>query len=114
MSSQVSHKKPYSKRGADKSLAQPTLLLRMTESIVSLETVFFQIVVFKVFLATETEKNHVMRRTNSANRDVSCYNVFLPAKEDAQGNSLHSNKNIIGTFPKVFHCQKLGGHLYTW
>jgi len=55
----------------------------MTESIVLLETGFFHVLIFKVFLVTETERKHVMRRANSANRDVSCSKVLFPAKEDA-------------------------------
>ena len=74
----MSPKIPYSTTGA-----RTSLLFLMTESIVLLQTGLFHVLIFKAFLVTETERNHVMRRANSANRDVSCSKVSLPAKEDA-------------------------------
>ena len=34
---------------------------------------------------------------------------FFPARQGAEGNSRHSDKNIRGTFTIVCHRQKLGG-----
>ena len=34
---------------------------------------------------------------------------FFPARQGAEGNSRHSDRNIRGTCTIVFHRQKLGG-----
>ena len=34
---------------------------------------------------------------------------FIPARQGAEGNSRHSNRNIRGTCTIVCHHQKLGG-----
>jgi len=34
--------------------------------------------------------------------------------QGAEENSRHSDRNIMGTFIIVCHCQKLGGPVYTW
>ena len=34
---------------------------------------------------------------------------FFPARQDAKGNSHHSDRNIRGTCAIVYHRQKLGG-----
>jgi hypothetical protein len=34
---------------------------------------------------------------------------FFPARQSAEGNSRHSDRNIRGTCTIVCHCQKLGG-----
>ena len=36
---------------------------------------------------------------------------FFPARQGAEGNSCHSDRNIRGTCTIVGHCQKLGGPL---
>ena len=37
------------------------------------------------------------------------FRFFFPARQGAQGNSRHSERNIRGTYTIVFHRQKLGG-----
>ena len=60
----------------------------------------------KSFLATEAERKHVRRRARfQQHRDVSCYQVFFPARQGAEGNSRHSDRNIRGTCTIVRHRQ---------
>jgi hypothetical protein len=35
--------------------------------------------------------------------------IFFPARQGAEGNSRHSDRNLTGTFIIVCHHQKLGG-----
>ena len=90
--------------GADKSLARPNFRCRRTESIVSLEDC-------KSFLVTEAERKYVRRRGRfRQHRDASCHQGFFPpARQGAEGNSYHSDRNIRGTCTIVCHRQKLGG-----
>jgi len=39
---------------------------------------------------------------------------FAPARQGAEGNSSHSDRNIRGTCTIVCHRQKLGGPVWTW
>jgi len=56
-------------RGADKSLARP---------------------------GRKEARKHVRRRARfQQHRDASCHQVFLPAMQGAEGNSHHSDRNII-------------------
>jgi len=64
----------------------------------------------KSFLVTEAERKHVRRRARfQQHGDVSCHQVFFLARQGAEGNSCHSDRNIRGTYTIVCHCQKLGG-----
>jgi len=40
--------------------------------------------------------------------------IFFPARQRAEGNSLHSDLNITGTCTILCHGQKLGGLDETW
>ena len=85
--------------GADKSLAQPTSRCRGTASIVSLER--------GVCLSAELQVCSCYRGWKetcqatgaiSTKRDASCHQVFfLPARQGAEGNSRHFDRNIRGT-----------------
>ena len=45
-------------------------------------------------LVTEAERKHVRRRPRfQFNRDASCHQVFFPARQVAEGNSRHSDRN---------------------
>jgi len=97
------------KRGADKSLARPTSRYRRTESIVSLEKGPVPVPNYKSFLVTEAERKHVRRRAQfQQHGDASCHQVFFSARQDAEGNPRHSERNIRGTCTIVGHRQKLG------
>jgi len=62
---------------------------------------------YKSFLVTEAERKHVRRRARpQQHRSVSCQ-VFFPARQGAEGNSRHSDRNIRGTCTIVCHRQKL-------
>jgi len=103
--------------GAQKSLAQPTSWCRRTVSIVSLKKGGGSVHVpnCKSFLVTEAERKHVRRRVRFQQHvDVSCHQNFFPARQDDEGNSRHSDRNIKGTCTIVCHRQKLGGPVYTW
>ena len=45
---------------------------------------------------------------NIETRDVNKF-YFFPARQGAEGNSRHSDRNITGTYTIVYHRQKLGG-----
>ena len=99
--------------GADMSLARPTSRCRKTELIVSLERGgLFMCRICKSFLVTEAERKHVRRRARfQQHRDASCHQNFLffSARQGAEGNSRHSDRNIRRTFTIICHRQKLGG-----
>jgi len=64
---------------------------------------------YRGFVA-EAERKNVSRRARiQQHGDVSCHQVFFPAKHGAEGNSRHSDKNIRGTCTIICHRQKLGG-----
>jgi len=61
----------------------------------------------KSFLVTEAERKHVRRRARfQQHRNASCHQVFY-ARQDAEGNSRHSERNIMGTCTIVCLRQKL-------
>ena len=64
----------------------------------------------KPFLVTEAEWKHVRRRSRfQQHRDPDCHQVFFPpARQGAEGNSRHSDRNIRGTCTIVWHRQKTG------
>ena len=78
MSSQVSPKMPYYTTGADKYLA--LLTYDGIDSVIGNRVL--SCADFQGSFVTETERKHVMRRANSAYRDVSCSKVLFPAKEN--------------------------------
>jgi hypothetical protein len=87
--------------GADKSLARPTSRCRRTESIVSLERVFS-------CYRGWNEACQVTRPISiTSGRGLSL--SFFPAKQGAEGNLCHTDRNIRGICTIVCHCQKLGG-----
>ena len=52
---------------------------------------------YKSFLVTEAERKHVRRCARfQQHGDVSCHQVFFPARQSAEGNSRHSDRNIRG------------------
>ena len=60
----------------------------------------------------------LQRLKGSMSRDVHGFNnmettavikFFFPARQGAEGNSCHSDRNIMGTCTIVCHRQKLGG-----
>ena len=51
----------------------------------------------KSFLVTEAEGKHVRRRALfQQHRDASCHQVFFPARQGAEGNLRHSDRNVRG------------------
>ena len=62
----------------------------------------------KSFLVTEAEWKHVRRRARfQQHRDESYHQVFSPpARQGAEGNSRHFDRNIRGTCTIVRHRQK--------
>jgi len=53
---------------------------------------------YKFFLVTEAERKHVRRRARlQQHLDASCHQVFFPARQGAERNSRHSDRNIRGT-----------------
>jgi len=65
-------------------------------------------------LVTEPERKHVRRRAwFQQQRDASCHQVFFPARQGAEGNSRHSDRNIRGKCTIVCQRQKPGGEFST-
>ena len=63
----------------------------------------------KSLLITGAERKHVRRRARfQQHGDASC-RQFFSARQGAEGNSRHSDRNIRGTRTILCHCQKLGG-----
>jgi len=94
--------------GADKSLSRPTSRCRRTESIVSLERGMCSCAELQVFLVTEAERKHVRRRATISTSRRELSSSFLSARQGAEGNSHHFERNNRGTFANVCHPQKLG------
>ena len=64
----------------------------------------------KSFLVTEAERKHVRRRARfQQHRDTSCHQFFFPARQGAEGNSRHSDRNIKGTCTIICHPQNWVG-----
>ena len=62
------------------------------------------------FLLTEAERKRVERGARfQQHRDASFHKVFFLARQSAEGNSRHSDRNIRGTCTIVCHRQNLGG-----
>ena len=68
----------------------------------------------KSFLVTEAERKHVRRRARfQQHRDASCQ-FFFHARQGAEGNSRHSDRNIRGTCTIVCQPSKTGCPVLTW
>jgi len=60
----------------------------------------------KSFIVTEAGRKQVRRRARfQQHRDASFHRNFFPAKQGAEGNSGHSERNIRGTCTIVYHRQ---------
>ena len=60
----------------------------------------------KSFLVIETERKHVKLNAQfQHHQDMSCHQVSFPARQGAEGNSRHSERNIRGTCTIVYHHQ---------
>jgi len=54
----------------------------------------------KSFLVTDAERKHVRRHERfQQHQDASCHQVFFSARQGAEGNSRHSDRNIKGHAP---------------
>ena len=105
------HTHTHTQGGADKSLARLTSRCRGTESIVSLERVVCtcaQLQVFSCYRGWEKACQATRAISTTSRCDLSS-SFFFPARQGAEGNSRHSDRNIRGTCTIVCHRQKLGG-----
>jgi len=102
--------------GADKSLVRPTSRCRRKESIVSLERGVCSCAELQVFSCNRGLKEacQATRAISTTSRRELSSSVFFPARQGAEGNSRHSERNIKGTRTIVCHRQKLGGPVETW
>ena len=96
--------------GADTSLAWPTSRCRRMESIVSLERGVCSCAELQVFSCYRGWKE-ACQATCAISTTSRCVlsSSFFPARQGAEGNSRHSERNIKGKCTIVCHCQKLGG-----
>ena len=101
--------------GADKSLARHTSQCHRTESIVSLERgscSCAELQVFSCYRGWKEECQVTCAISTTSRRGLS--SIFFPARQGAEGNSRHSDRNIRGTCTMVCHRQKRGGAVQTW
>ena len=93
--------------GADKSLARPTSRCRRTESIVSLERGVCSCAELQVFSCyTGWKEAFQLTRTISTTSRRELSSSFFYARQGAEGNSRHSDRNLRGTCTIVCHRQK--------
>ena len=99
------------KRGADKSLARPTSRCRRTETIVSLERETCSCAELQVFSCYSDWKKacQATRAISITSRRGLSSGFFFSARQGAERNSRHSDRNIKRTCTKVGHRLKLGG-----
>ena len=98
--------------GADKSLARHTSRCHRTESTVSLERRVCSCAELKVYTCYRGWKEtcQATHENSTTSRCELSSRIFLrPARQGAEGNSHHSDRNIRGTCTIVCHRQKLGG-----
>ena len=98
--------------GAGKSLAQPTSQCCRTESIVSLERGVCSCAELQIFSHYRGWKEACQATgaiSTTSRRELS--SGFFPARQDTEGNSCHSDRNIRGTCTIVCHRQKLVGQV---
>ena len=102
--------------GADKSLARPTSRCRRTESIMSLERGVGSCAELQVFSCYRgwKEAYQATRAISTTSKRELSSSFFFPARQGAEGNSRHSERNIRVTCTIVCNRQKLGGPLQTW
>jgi len=97
--------------GADKSLARPTSWYR-TELILSLERAVCSCAELQVLYGYRGWKEawQATRAISTTSRRELSSSLFsfLSARQGAEGNSRHSDRNIRGTCTIVCHRQKLG------
>ena len=97
--------------GAVNSLARHNSRCRRTESIRSLERGFCscaELQVFSCYTGWKEACQATCAISTTSRRELSS-SFFFPARQGAEGNSRHSDKNIRGTCTIVYHRQKLGG-----
>ena len=101
----------HTQGGADKSLARPTSRCQRMESIVSLERGVCSCAELQVFSCYRGWKEacQVMCVISTTWRCELSSIFFFSARQGAEGNSRHSDRNIRGTGTIVCHHQKLGG-----
>ena len=98
--------------GAGKSLARPTSRCRRTESIVSLERGVGSCAELRDFSYYGDRKEaRQATRAISTTRRRELSSFFSPARQGAEGNLRHSDRNNTGTCIFVCHRQNLGGLL---
>ena len=97
------------RKGADKSLARATSRCRMTESIVSLERGVCSCAELQVYSCYRgwNEACQATRAISTTWRRELLSSFFPPARQGAEGNSRHSDRNIRGKCTIVCHRQKL-------
>jgi len=99
-------------RGADKSLARPTSRCRRTESIVSLERGVCscaELQVFSCYIGSKEECQATSAISAIRRRELSS-SFFPPARQGAERNSRHSDRNIRGTCTHRMPLSKTGWH----
>ena len=103
--------KMYIRKGADKSLSLPISQCRRTESIVSLARGVCSCAELQVFSCYRGWKEvcQATRAISTTSRRELSLILFFPARQNAEGNSRRSDRNIRGTCIIVCHRQKLGG-----
>ena len=109
--------------GINKSLARPTSRCRRTESIVSLERGVCSCAELQVLSCCVSCSGLVQRLKGSMSGDACHFNnietrpvikYLFPARQGAEGNARHSDRNIRGTCTIVCHRQKLDGPVSAW
>ena len=98
--------------GADKSLARPTFRCLRTESIVSLERGVCscaELQVFSCYIGWKEACQATRAISTTWRREMSSSPPLSPARQGAEGNWRHSDRNIKGTCNTVCYRQKLGG-----
>jgi len=93
--------------GDDKSLARPTSLCRRTESIVSLERGVCSCTELQAFSCYRGWKEACQPDFNNIETRALIKFFFPPARQGAEGNSNHSDRNIRGICAVLCHRHKL-------
>jgi len=95
---------------ADKSLARPTSRCLRTESIVSLERGICSCAELQVISCYRGWKEACQATRDFNNMETRAVIKFIfHARQGAEGNSRHSDRNIMGTCTMVCHRQRLSG-----
>ena len=102
----------YVRGGADKSLTRPTFQCRRTESTASLERGVCscaELQVFSCYRGCKEACQATRAISTTSKRELSSSFCFFPARQGAEGNPRHSDRNIKKTCTIICHRQKLGG-----